>query len=71
MGLVYTTGKDKINGFVDDGWGNCIEDRRSYTGYVILLAGSPISWDSNKQRMVPLSSTEAEYMGLVEIAKYT
>ncbi|XP_054729069.1 uncharacterized protein LOC129238050 [Anastrepha obliqua] len=39
-------------------------DRRSYTDYVFLLAGGPISWKSEKQDCVALSSTEAEYLSM-------
>jgi hypothetical protein len=52
--------------FVDADWGNCTEDRRSCTGFIFLLNGSPVSWDTKKQRTVALSTTEAEYMALAE-----
>uniref|UniRef100_A0A6V7JVV1 Reverse transcriptase Ty1/copia-type domain-containing protein n=1 Tax=Bracon brevicornis TaxID=1563983 RepID=A0A6V7JVV1_9HYME len=55
--------------YVDADWANCLDDRRSYTGYVFMLACSPISWESRKQRTVALCSTEAEYMTLTEATK--
>lgn len=55
--------------YVDADWGRCKIDRRSYSGYVIVLSGGPISWKSQKQRTVALSSTEAEYMALAEATK--
>lgn len=55
-------------GYVDADWGNCLIDRRSYTGTAFVLSGA-ISWESRKQRTVALSSTEAEYMGLTDAAK--
>jgi hypothetical protein len=42
------------------------ENRRSYTGFVFLLNGGPVSWDSKKQKTVALPITEAEYMALSE-----
>lgn len=69
LGLKYTTDQQPIYGFVDSDWGNCPDDRRSYSGFIFMLSGSPLSWDSRKQRTVALSSTEAEYMGLTEGAK--
>ncbi|KAH0820277.1 hypothetical protein GEV33_002514 [Tenebrio molitor] len=44
-------------------------DRKSFTGYVFMLGGGPVSWDARKQKTVALSSTEAEYMGLAEATK--
>lgn len=54
---------------MDSDWGNCINDRRSYIGYVFFLSHAPITWKSRKQRTVALSFTEAEYMGLTEATK--
>lgn len=69
LGLVYSADDKPLKGFVDSDWGNCLDDRRSYSGYVFALSGSPVSWDARKQRTVALSSTEAEYMALTEGAK--
>lgn len=69
MGLYFKKDQKLLTGYVDADWGNCPEDRRSYTGFVFILGGSPISWESRKQRTVALSSTEAEYMALTEAAK--
>jgi hypothetical protein len=44
-------------------------DRRSILGYIFLLAGAAITWSSKKQTTVALSSTEAEYMALLQAAK--
>ena len=40
----------------------CGETRRSTSGYVFTSAGAAVSWRSNKQAVVSLSSTEAEYI---------
>ena len=48
--------------FVDADHGTNKDDRRSVTGYVFMLAGAPISWQSRSQTTVALSSMEAEYM---------
>lgn len=63
--LVFgTTGKTEIIGFCDADWANDTDDRRSTTGYTFLLNGGAISWNSNKQPTVALSTTEAEYMSM-------
>ena len=69
MGLTYQSDRKPITGYVDADWGGCIEDRQSHTGYIFLLNGSSISWDSRKQWTVALSTTEAEYMAMSECAK--
>lgn len=69
MGLAFSPDSKPMNGFVDADWGNATEDRRSFSGYVFLLGGGPVSWESRKQRTVALSTTEAEYMALSECVK--
>lgn len=48
-------------GFADADWAGCPSTRRSTTGYLFLLNGGAISWQSRKQPTVALSSSEAEY----------
>ena len=38
-------------------------------GYIFYVAGSPVSWTSRKQRVVALSTTEAEYLAGTEATK--
>lgn len=69
VGLKFRRTTEPLTGYVDADWANCLDDRRSYTGYAFILSGTTISWESRKQRTVALSSTEAEYMALTEAAK--
>ena len=69
IGITYGCGGSSIIGFSDSDWGNCLTDRRSYTGYIFMYNGGAVSWESRKQRTVALSSTEAEYMALTEASK--
>ncbi|GJQ73702.1 hypothetical protein Trydic_g14037 [Trypoxylus dichotomus] len=69
LGIVYKSDKLDLRGYVDADWGNRATDRRSYTGYCFILSGAVISWESKKQQTVALSTSEAEYIGLTEVAK--
>lgn len=67
--ICYKKSGMPLVGYSDADWANCKIDRRSYTGYVFKLAGSPVSWASRKQQTVALSSAEAEYMAITEATK--
>jgi hypothetical protein len=65
--LVYNQKEnDRIITYSDADWGQDIDTRRSTTGYVVLLAGSPICWKSKRQSTVATSSVHAEYMALYD-----
>lgn len=44
----------------DADWENCPYTRRSYSGFLCQFLGCPVSWQSQKQPTVSLSTTEAE-----------
>lgn len=67
--IVYRKTGMELYGHCDADWGNCKIDRRSYTGFVMILAGGPVAWEAKKQPTVALSSTEAEYMALTSAGK--
>lgn len=74
LGLLYKNKQSlssypRITGFCDSDWGGNRDTRRSTTGYLFLLGGTPISWASKLQKTVALSSCEAEYMALTEATK--
>jgi hypothetical protein len=56
-------------GFSDASFAADPDDRKSTSGYIFFLANGPISWQSNKQTTVALSTMEAEYIALSEAAK--
>ncbi|XP_063786024.1 uncharacterized protein LOC134934530 [Pseudophryne corroboree] len=61
--LVFTKSKGTtLEVFCDADWGSYEDDRRSYTGYLFLLAGAAVSWVSRKQPTVVLSTTEARHL---------
>lgn len=65
-GLVYTDNAyDRIAlGYCDADWAGDLCDRKSVSGYCILLFGNVISWCTQKQKTVSLSTAEAEYLSL-------
>lgn len=64
FGLVYTksSGNNLLTGYSDSDLAGHIEDRRSTGGMVFYLNESLVTWVSQKQRCVALSSCEAEFM---------
>ncbi|GBL82432.1 Syntaxin-binding protein 5 [Araneus ventricosus] len=68
-GLVFELDDKLVYGYSDSDWGNSQEDRKSYSGYCFMLSNSVIPWESRKQKIVALSSTESEYMSLSDSCK--
>ena len=54
---------------MDSDWANYPEDYISVTGFVVYLGTSPVSWTAKKQKLVALSSTEAEFIALCDITR--
>ena len=67
--LHYRKSGKSVEGYADADWASNNTDRKSYTGYSFFLAGSAFSWQSKKQDVFALSSTEAEYIALCTAAK--
>lgn len=59
----------KLLVYSDSDWANDKETRRSVGGYMIFLNGVLISWRSKMQRVVSLSSAEAEFYACAEAVK--
>ncbi|OWZ00005.1 hypothetical protein PHMEG_00028897 [Phytophthora megakarya] len=55
-----------LNGYCDNGWGNCPQTRKGGTGYTIMLAGGTISWAATRQSVAAQSTAEAEYVAFCE-----
>jgi hypothetical protein len=56
----YSNVEIDVCAYADADWANGKADRRSILGWVSKLNGDPISWSSKKQRVVALSTCEAE-----------
>ena len=77
LGLIYNCNGDSfiIKGYIDSDYANDINERRSTTGYIFSFSNNIanniannniISWNSQLQKTVALSSCEAEYVALKE-----
>ena len=67
QGIVYDDSKDNQPYYYSDSdFSQCRTTRRSVTGYTFHLSGGPVSWRSQRQKVVALSTTEAEYMAASE-----
>lgn len=62
--ILHLNGNVKMHAFTDADWASEIDKRRSCSGYVIKMSNAAISWNSKRQPIVALSSTEAEYIAL-------
>ncbi len=70
--LVYEKFDEKhvnLIGYSDSDYASNLEDRRSTSGYLFKYGNCLILWNSSKQKIVALSSTESEYIALTNAAK--
>lgn len=69
-GCIYksVTTEPVLIGFSDSDLAGDIDDRKSTSGTVFFLGSSIITWTSQKQKIVALSSCEAEYIAAAEAA---
>jgi hypothetical protein len=64
LGLVFKASSESetLTGYSDSDHAGDLDDRKSTSGQVFFLGSSPITWASQKQKCVAISSCEAEYM---------
>jgi len=55
-----------LHGFTDADWASSIDDRKSMGGYFVFFSQTPISWKSEKQRIIARFSIEIEYKTLAD-----
>ncbi|KAK3026910.1 hypothetical protein RJ639_041094 [Escallonia herrerae] len=61
--------RGEVSGFMDSDYAGDLDSRSSTTGYIFTFYGGLICWKSVLQSTTALSTTEAEYMALIETAK--
>ena len=57
-----------LTGFIDSDWERDGNNRKSTSGFVFMIGFGPICWSNKKQATLALSSAEAEYRGVVNVA---
>ena len=69
-GIVYKTGEAGVlHVYSDADYASDPATRRSVSGMVSLYSGGAVSWASQRQKCVSLSTTQAEYIAASEAAK--
>jgi len=61
-------GTPKLVGYSDSDLAGDVNDRKCTSGLIFFVVGGPIAWQSAKQKVVALSSYEAEYIAAVGAA---
>lgn len=69
LGITFSPGPFDPTAFSDSDFLQCVTSRRSVTGYIILATNGPVCWQSQRQSVIALSTTEAEYMAACDCAK--
>ncbi|KAL8171088.1 hypothetical protein V2J09_022892 [Rumex salicifolius] len=66
-GVLFKRGnKLTIEAFTDADYASSVSDRRSTSGYCVLIGGNLVSWRSKKQNVVARSSAESEFRALAQ-----
>lgn len=66
-GLMFTKNSHlEVEGYTDVDWAGDIIDRKFTSGYFTFVGGNLVAWWSKKQKVVALSSAEAEFHGMAK-----
>ena len=69
--LTYRKSKElEIIGYSDFDFAGCIDNRKSTSGYIYLLAGGAISWKSAKQARITSSTMATNYIACYEASNH-
>lgn len=70
MGICFESENDLVfRGYSDADYAGDVETRRSTSGYVFMFGNGIISWCSERQKSVALSTTESEYIAASHAVK--
>jgi hypothetical protein len=54
----------RVEVYTDADWAECLDDRKSTSGYCAFVGGNLVSWRRKKQSVVARSTVEAEYIAM-------
>ncbi|KAL6334824.1 hypothetical protein AAG906_021792 [Vitis piasezkii] len=60
----------EIMGYSDSDFARCLDNRRSTSGYIFMLARGAVSWKSVKQTLIASSTIEAEFIACYEASNH-
>ena len=72
MSIMYSKGENDdmvLEAFADSDHAGETDSRKSTSGVVLTLNGSPVSWFSRLQKCVSLSTTQSEHVSMAEATK--
>ena len=69
LALTYRSECFKLEGFCDASWGNNPDNRKSTSGYLLMMAGGPLSFKTALQSVTAQSSMEAELISMALASK--
>ena len=70
-GIMYGGGNTAMEGYCDSDFASDISSRRSTTGFVYILNGGAVSWNSKLQKTVAASTSEAAIYSASEVEAAT
>jgi hypothetical protein len=59
----------ELMGYTDSNFANCVDTRKSVSGYCFSLGSRLVSWAARKQKTVSTSSCESEYVAASDASK--
>nr|GEY67671.1 retrovirus-related Pol polyprotein from transposon TNT 1-94 [Tanacetum cinerariifolium] len=69
IGIKIYRDRSKVSCYTDAGYLTDADDLKSQTGYVFVLNGGVVDWNSAKQSIFATSSAEAEYIAAFDASK--
>lgn len=68
--LFISARKENLEAYADADWGGDTTDRKSTSDSLLMLGGTSIPWKSAKQKLVALSTSEAEFISASDTCRH-